>query len=57
MRKNEKLKRDKSNWNNNGLNDINDSYEILSESNYKDYDNVGHIKVKLNITDLDNIKI
>ena len=53
MRKNEKLENDKSNWKQNGLNNIEDTYTILSERNYKNYDNVGHIKVRLNILDSD----
>ena len=53
MRKNEKLENDKSNWKQNGLNNIEDTYTILSERNYKNYDNVGYIKVRLNILDSD----
>ena len=50
----EKLENDKSNWKQNGLNNIEDTYTILSERNYKNYDNVGHIKVRLNILDSDS---
>jgi len=60
-KKNEKLLQDNTEWKNNGLNNIDSSYDIVSEKNYsingKEYDNVGHIKVKLNITDMDKIEL
>ena len=52
LRKSKKQK-DKSSWKENGLSNIKDSFELLSESNYNDLDNVHHIKVKLLIQDND----
>ena len=48
-----KTKLDKTSWKENGLSNIEDSYEIISESNYNDLENVQHIMVKLKIQDFD----
>ena len=44
---------DKKTWQNNGLSNLEGSYEVLSSEDYKDYDNVKHIVVKLNIMEED----
>jgi len=44
---------DKKTWKENGLSNLEGSYEVLSSEDYKDYDNVKHIVVKLNIMEED----
>ena len=44
---------DKKTWQNNGLSNLEGSYEVLSSEDYKDYENVKHIVVKLNIMEED----
>jgi len=56
IRKREKIDADKAIWKVNGLNNIEDTYEIISETNYQDLDNVGHTIVKLKIMKNDNIE-
>ena len=60
-RKKEKIIRDNIEWKNNGLNNIESTYKIISEKNYTDgditYDNIGHVKVKLIITEQDKQEI
>ena len=53
MKKWEKVKRDKQSWSQNGVSNVEGSYEILSQKTYGHYENVKHIIVKLHITDAD----
>ena len=55
QRKREKVKQDKRDWKTNGLSTIETTYDILRESNYKHYDNVGHTQVTLRITEQDTL--
>lgn len=55
QRKREKVKQDKRDWKTNGLSTIETTYDILRESNYKNYDNVGHTQVRLRITEQDTL--